>query len=351
MSNTEILNSIEANNGEVTPEQGAALLNDALYGETAPAEKVSEPATNPAQETDNTPADAGKAAEQAVNTEQQPDPEPTKAPGEDEQNADNSVVLARDGKHTIPFERLQDARDQNKQLKQQLDEANAKLAQQQAPDQSQQTQQNAATAEALIQASGNDADVIALFGDFSEEALAKGVNDLVNQRVSAQVEAAVQQALAPIQQQQQQMQQLSAEQQHFATIESVHPDYESIAESSEFATWMDSQPSITRNAFNNVLQGGSAQDVNELLSLYKSQNNVNQAAPAANPTAEMIAQAKQAVQNAPKQIPISVSDLPAGAPAALSAEERLSTLSGPELLLEMQNWSTDKVDEFMARRG
>ena len=147
------------------------------------------------------------------------------------------------------------------------------------------------------------------------------------------------------------MQQLSAEQQHFATIESAHPDYESIAESSEFATWMDSQPSITRNAFNSVLQGGSAKDVSELLSLYKSQNNVNQAAPAANPTAEMIAKAKQAVQNAPKQIPISVSDLPAGAPAALSAEERFSTLSGPELLLEMQNWSTDKVDEFLARRG
>ena len=351
MSNTEILNSIEANNGEVTPEMGAALLNAELYGETAPAEKVSEPATNPAQETDKVPEDAGKAAEQAANTEQQPDPEPNKAPGEDEQNADNTVVLAKDGKHTIPFESLQSARDQNKQLKQQLDEANAKLAAQQAPDQSQQTQQNAATAEALIQASGNDADVIALFGDFSEEALAKGVNALVNQRVSAQVEAAVQQALAPIQQQQQQMQQLSAEQQHFATIESAHPDYESVAESSEFATWMDSQPSITRNAFNNVLQGGSAQDVNELLSLYKSQNNVNQAAPAANPTAEMIAQAKQAVQNAPKQIPISVSDLPAGAPAALSAEERLSTLSGPELLLEMQNWSGDKVDEFLARRG
>lgn len=350
MSNTEILNSIEANDGQVTPEMGAALLNAELYGDTAPAEKVSVPATNPEQETD-TPADVGKTAEPAVNTEQQPDPEPAKAPGEDEQNADNTVVLAKDGKHTIPFERLQDARDQNKQLKQQLDEANAKLAAQQAPDQSQQTQQNAATAEALIQASGNDADVIAMFGDFSEEALAKGVNALVNQRVSAQVEAAVQQALAPIQQQQQQMQQLSAEQQHFATIEAAHPDYESVAESSEFATWMDSQPSITRNAFNNVLQGGSAQDVNELLSLYKSQNNVNQAAPAASPTAEMIAKAKQAVQNAPKQIPISVSDLPAGAPAALSAEERLSTLSGPELLLEMQNWSTDKVDEFMARRG
>jgi hypothetical protein len=350
MSNTEILNSIEANDGQVTPEQGAALLNAELYGDTAPAETVSVPATNPEQETD-TPADAGKTAEPAVNTEQQPDPEPAKVPGEDEQNADNTVVLAKDGKHTIPFESLQSARDQNKQLKQQLDEANAKLAAHQAPDQSQQTQQNAATAEALIQASGNDADVIALFGDFSEEALAKGVNALINQRVSAQVEAAVQQALAPIQQQQQQMQQLSAEQQHFATIESAHPDYESIAESSEFATWMDSQPSITRNAFNNVLQGGSAQDVNELLSLYKSQNNVNQAAPAANPTAEMIAKAKQAVQNAPKQIPISVSDLPAGAPAALSAEERLSTLSGPELLLEMQNWSGDKVDEFLARRG
>lgn len=352
MSNTEILNDIDANDGEVTPEQGAALLHAELYGDTAPAEKVSVPATNPEQEID-TPADAGQAAEPAVNTDKQPDaePEPTKVLGEDEQNADNTVVLAKDGKHTIPFESLQTARDQAKLLKQQLDEANAKIAAQQAPDQSQQVQQNAATAEALIQASGNNADVIAMFGDFSEEALAKGVNALVDQRVSAQVDAAIQQAIAPFQQQQQQMEHMSAQQRHFATIESAHPDYESVAESQEFASWMEAQPSITRNAFNNVLQGGTAQDVNELLSLYKSQNNVNQAAPQPDPTADMVAKAKQAVQNAPKQIPISVSDMPAGAPAALSAEERFSNLSGPELFLEMQDWPQSKIDEFLARRG
>lgn len=352
MSNTEILNDIDANDGEVTPEQGAALLHAELYGDTAPAEKVSVPATDPVKEND-TPADAGNAVEQAANTSKQPDPEPepSKALGEDEQNADNTVVLAKDGKHTIPFESLQSARDQAKQYKQQLDEANALLAAKQAPEQSQQVQQNAATAEALIQASGNDADVIALFGDFSEEALAKGIQAYVNQNVSSQVEAAVQQALAPFQQQQQQMEQMSAEQRHFATIEAAHPDYESVAESQEFANWMDTQPSITRNAYNNVLQGGSAQDVNELLSLYKTQNNVNQAAQQPDPTADMVAKAKQAVQNAPKQIPISVSDMPAGAPAALSAEERFSNLSGPELFLEIESWPEHKIDEFIARRG
>lgn len=351
MSNTDqILENIDES-GQVTPEMGAALLDAELYGDTAAAEKVSVPATNPEQGRDK-PTDVGNAVEQAANTDKQPDPEPepSKALGEDEQNAENTVVLAKDGKHTIPFESLQSARDQLKQYKQQLDEANAKLAAQQAPDQSQQVQQNAATAEALIQASGNDADVIALFGDFTEESLAKGVNALVDQKVSAQVEAAIQQAIAPFQQQQMQMQQMSAEQRHFATIEAAHPDYESVGESQEFANWMEAQPSITRNAYNNVLQGGSAQDVNELLSLYKSQN-VNQAAQQPDPTAEMVAKAKQAVQNAPKQIPISVSDMPAGAPAALSAEERFSTLSGPELFLEMQSWPQDKIDEFLARRG
>lgn len=343
MSNTEHLTT-DINADADQQNLGASLLEAALFGETAEpaAETGSVPATTP----EDVKADAGTASTEPVPEPVEPPPAAEPTPPVEE-NAENSVVLAKDGKHTIPFERLQETREQVQQYKQQVEQLTAQLAAQQTPGNTQVAQQNAAVAEAVIEASGNNADVMAMFGDFSEEAIAKGVEALVSQRVSAQVQSMMDAALAPFKQQQQ----LSAEQQHFAYIGSAHPDYESIPESQEFQAWKDAQPSFIRSAYEDVLNKGNAEQVVELLSLYKSQNNVSPKVDTPAPTQAMVEKAKQAVQNAPSKVPHSVTDLPAGSPAALSADERLSNLSGPELLAEMENWSPDQVEAYMSRRA
>lgn len=344
MSNTEHLTTdIDANADQ--PNLGASLLEAALFGETA--EQAAETGSVPATTPEDVKADAGTASPDATPSEPVEPPPATEPTPPVEENADNSVVLAKDGKHTIPYERLQETREQVQQYKQQVEQLTAQLAAQQTPGNTQVAQQNAAVAEAVIEASGNNADVMAMFGDFSEEAIAKGVEALVSQRVSAQVQSMMDAALAPYKQQQQ----LSAEQQHFAHIGSAHPDYESIPESQEFQAWKDAQPGFIRNAYDDVLSKGNAEQVVELLSLYKSQNNVSQKAEAPAPTQAMVEKAKQAVQNAPSKVPHSVTDLPAGSPAGLSADERLSNLSGPELLAEMENWTPDQVEAYMSRRA
>lgn len=344
MSNTEHLTT-DINADADQQNLGASLLEAALFGETAEpaAETGSVPATTP----EDVKADAGTASPDPVPLEPVETPPATEPTPPVEENAENSVVLAKDRKHTIPFERLQETREQVQQYKQQVEQLTAQLAAQQTPGNTQVAQQNAAVAEAVIEASGNNADVMAMFGDFSEEAIAKGVEALVSQRVSAQVQNMLDAALAPFKQQQQ----LSAEQQHFAYIGSAHPDYESIPESQEFQAWKDAQPSFIRSAYDDVLNKGNAEQVVELLSLYKSQNNVSPKVDTPAPTQAMVEKAKQAVQNAPSKVPHSVTDLPAGSPAALSADERLSNLSGPELLAEMENWSPDQVEAYMSRRA
>lgn len=344
MSNTEHLTT-DINADADQQNLGASLLEAALFGETAEpaAETGSVPATTP----EDVKADAGTTSPDPVPSEPVVTPPATEPTPPVEENAENSVVLAKDGKHTIPYERLQETREQVQQYKQKVEQLTAQLAAQQTPGNTQVAQQNAAVAEAVIEASGNNADVMAMFGDFSEEAIAKGVNALVNQRVSEQVQVMIDQAIAPFKQQQH----LSAEQQHFAYIGSAHPDYESIPESQEFQAWKDAQPSFIRSAYDDVLNKGSAEQVVELLSLYKSQNNVSQKAEAPAPTQAMVEKAKQAVQNAPSKVPHSVTDLPAGSPAGLSADERLSNLSGPELLAEMENWTPDQVEAYMSRRA
>lgn len=344
MSNTEHLTT-DINADADQQNLGASLLEAALFGETAEpaAETGSVPATTP----EDVKADAGTTSPEPAPSEPVVTPPAAEPTPPVEENAENSVVLAKDKKHTIPFERLQETREQLQQYKQQVEQLTAQLAAQQTPGNTQVAQQNAAVAEAVIEASGNNADVMALFGDFSEEAIAKGVEALVSQRVSAQVQSMMDAAFAPFKQQQQ----LSAEQQHFAYIGSAHPDYESIPESQEFQAWKDAQPSFIRSAYDDVLNKGNAEQVVELLSLYKSQNNVSPKVDTPAPTQAMVEKAKQAVQNAPSKVPHSVTDLPAGSPAALSADERLSNLSGPELLAEMENWSPDQVEAYMSRRA
>lgn len=354
----EQLQMIEANNGEVPPELASILLNG--YGETGtPSPESSAP--NTAQVSDNLPADAGQAKpEGEANTEQSTSTQSTdtaQPPNEADLTADNAVVIAKDGKHTIPFERLTEARESAQQYKQQaevavqqLAEFQQKMAEQSSQPQTQQAQQNQATAEAVVEASGNNAEVMALFGDFSEKSIAEGVDKLLTLRVPGVIQSAVDKALLPYQQQQQALQQNTAYSSHMDTILGAHPDAQSVVESVEFNKWLDEQPNVTRNAYNAVLDQGSATDVNEVLSLYKTQNNssVNTAEPGKIDPVEV---AKQAVQKAQTQVPHSVSDFPAGSPAGVSRDERLASMSPQQLADEMSGWKSEEIEAYMNRNA
>lgn len=331
MSTEQEINEQIENAGKLDPNLAAALLEmeDAkLNGETVPvAELGNEP---------------------GITQEQVENPKAAQAPSDDEMNAKNAVVMAKDGIHTIPFEKLAEARDEAKEWRQRFEEQQAHIAamQQAQPNQAAPAvaEGNLQTAQALIEASGNDADVIELFGDFSEQAIAKAVNTLVQQQLSTQVDAIVNQRLGEINQQQQT---LTAQEQHFQTISDTHPDWTSVVESSEFDTWLKKQPSYVQDGIDQVFKGGTAQQVNQVLSDYKTQNNlvVN------DPVASIKEAAKQAVNNARSQVPHSLSDLPAGSPTAVSREERLSNLNGAELVEEMGSWTQEQIDAYTLRNA
>lgn len=331
MSTEQEINEQIENAGKLDPNLAAALLEmeDAkLNGETVPvAELGNEP---------------------GITQGQVENPKAAQAPSDDEMNAKNAVVMAKDGIHTIPFEKLAEARDEAKEWRQRFEEQQAHIAamQQAQPNQAAPAvaEGNLQTAQALIEASGNDQDVIELFGDFSEQAIAKAVNTLVQQQLSTQVDAIVNQRLGEINQQQQT---LTAQEQHFQTIGDAHPDWTSVVESSEFDTWMSKQPSYVQDGIDQVFKGGTAHQVNQVLSDYKTQNNlvVN------DPVASIKEAAKQAVNNARSQVPHSLSDLPAGSPTAVSREERLSNLNGAELVEEMGSWTQEQIDAYTLRNA
>lgn len=337
---------IEANGGKASPELAAQLLEQALNGDTANAENGSQPATTQVTEENTQKAEGQDGTQQPADTQQAQQQQQV---DESQLNAENAVILAKDGKHTIPYDKLVEARNGEKEWKQKFDEAQQQLAQLQADAQERKDNGQAPTTQdnqANIAQQAIDQGVDpAIFGDFSEEALAAGIQKLVNSQVSTLVQQQLQTALAPIQQQQQ----VSVEQAHFNEIFTAHPDAESIVESKEFNDWKNAQPSFLKDAYETVLDKGSAAQVVELLGLYKSNTQSGQqAAQPANDAVKAVAQ--KAVSQAQTPPPNSLSDLPAGSPAGVSRDERLAAMSPAQLAEEMQGWTPDQVEQFLNRR-
>ncbi len=266
-----------------------------------------------------------------------PEPEPEKA-----------VVLAKDGVHTIPYEKLAEAREGEKHWKAQAEAAAAELAALRAQAQQRadageaptQTDAAVATAQAAI-AQGVDP---AIFGDFSEEALAQGIQKLVDMRVQEQVSAALNKALAPIQQKQQ----IDAVQSHMSAIYAAHPDADSIAESKELADWIAAQPSFARAGYQAVLQQGTTAQVIEFFDTFKQATG--KAAQQNTPEqSDVSAAAKAALAKAKAQVPTSLSEIPAGSKAHHDEAEALMEMSDSNALNSFMGKSPEQIRALLER--
>ena len=315
---------IEQHEGELTPEAAAALLDAAFQGDTAQAEPASPPVDAPA---------AAPAANPTANDTGAPDPA-------------NAVVLARDGVHTIPYSELEAARKQAQetaqalaQAKQEAEELRAMMQQaQQAP---QTHEQMTAQAEQAI-AMGVDPEI---FGDFSEEALAKGIAQVVAmnyEQLKAQFDAqlkALESRLNPVIQERQQQQFESEIDRVFA----AHPDAQSLAESQELKQWIDAQPSLIRGAYESAYQNGSSTQLIELFDAYKAANGL------ANPSGSSVqALAQQAIANARLPTPASLSDFSTGRANGVTEIDLLSDVSDGVTALGMfDGKSAEQVNQML----
>ena len=331
------------NGGDLSPEQAAQLL-----------------------QMGDTPGDTGAAAPELSNVPDVapaqieghavPDGEKTATPDESSLTADNAVILAKDGKHTISYDKLVQAREaaQTAQAAQQamaaqLEAANQKLVELQAQAQARaeagqaptQADTNAAAAQAAIDAGVDPA----LFGDFSPEAMAKGVAQLVQAQLDARM-AAIDAKLQPIQQQTAR----SATEVHLSAIYSAHPDADSIVESQEFAAWKSTQPGVVRAALDAALTTGSTNDVIEVFSAFKAATGQAAVPTAATAKAGQISPAqaaKAAIARAAAPMPASISDIPGGRAGPTNVLEAMENMNGPEMLSAMNAMTPEQIDAYL----
>ena len=332
------------NDGDWSPQDAARYLEMSMNGDTAQADSIDTPADTAADEQTTEPDDKDDTPATETPTDK---PEDDATSNDDAEVEGEKVVLARDGVHTIPYEKLVEARERDRVSQEQLAAANAELEslrkQLQTPANVAPTQQeqDIETAQAAIDAGVNPD----YFGDFSEEALADGINRLIDERVKAQVDAQVAQALQPMQAREQE----SAEAAHYRTIYEAHQDIDSILESGEFDAWKGAQPTYVQAALDGVLAQGTAEQVVELLNNYKqSTNSTAEPAKADKPsTDDLKAKAREAINNAAPTIPASLSDIPGGHKGATSITEQMDSMSGIDIADEMMSWSAEKREQYL----
>lgn len=304
-------NSMGDSDAQMSPQQAAQALEMALgNGDTAQADSI-EPPADTAAPVDDKPA------------------EPTTPPAEEV----TPVVMARDGVHTIPYEQHVALREGERAAKEALAAANAeieklRLLAEAKPADTTQHEQNLDTAQAAIDA-GVD---ISLFGDFTEEEIAKGVQTMVQQGIAA--------ALAPIEAQKQE----SLEKAHWDTIFNAHEDADSIIASNEFIAWRSAQPSYVQASLDEVLMKGTANQIVELFDNFKGSNSKPAAEPA--PTDDVKAKAQAAINNIKTPTPTSLSDM-SGRQGPTAIGEQIGNMNSVDMLAVMETWTEEQRNNYL----
>ena len=332
-----------AQDGVMTPEQAAQFLElaEGDTGTTLPDSGGEPGATTADAGTTSTPD-----AERQPSTNNSGDPTTAAAI---EPDPSNTVILAKDGKHTIPFAKLEEARREVQTARAAAQAALEELAAIRA-----QAEQRAAAgvaptaadnASAIVQQALETGDVDpAIFGDFSEGAMAKGIATLIQQGFTS-----LRQELEPLKAQHQ----TSEVEKHYGAIYQAHPDADSIAESQELESWIASKPSFVRDAYRAVLdpQGqGTAAQVIELFSAFKKETGVTQAAAAPAHSVDPKAAAKAAIAAAQPAVPASLSDFPGGRAGASSRMEALDALSPADLAEALESMPQAQRDLYLSRQ-
>lgn len=260
-------------------------------------------------------------------------------------------IASKSGTYTIPYEKLEQAREraktveaENEALKAQLADLTAKQQQNltQAQEQAQaradagQAQTKADQDLNAAQAAISQGIDPAVFGDFSEEGIAKGIQTLLTQAVPAlreQLKAELEKEIAPLKAERAK----AVTDTHMGAIYAKHADADEVAESAEFKSWMQSLPTFARAGVESAMSQGTAQQVIEVFDSFKARAGTNQ--PPATTT-------KPDVQ---RRVPASLSEIN-GAPPVDETQRVLQMSTNPGALLDFMNSATpEQIRALMDR--
>ena len=344
MDQVELEALYEQNGGDLSDDQMAVLLSG---GDLELGDKV---ADLPNSDQDD------KAIDAEAKVEVDPEAKPVETDLDSKDNDDKAgevekVILAKDGVHTIEYEKLVEARDSAKNNKAEADSwkeiADAKdvlikeLQDKAADDGTAQSEVDADDAVKLL------ADLDELAEDYPEAA--KGIKALLesNKTLAEKVES-LGDLVKTTTESVEENSVKSAAEKHFDTIRDAHSDFAEVVESNEFKAWVEEQPKFLQKTYLDVLKEGTASDVIEMLDNFKP-------VVAANDKADGVKEAlvdkaiDKKIADAEKSTttPSSLSDIPAGTQNVHDDGEKLRSASSLDLIDSFAGKSQEQIEALL----
>ncbi len=326
--------------GALTPEQAAQLLELPHEGDTVDeTETASAPAPAPAQPDTSPAVDVESNATKT-------DAEPANL------TADNAAILAKDGKHLIPFDKLAEARESAQRAAAERDEAQRIAAELQAKLEAASRQPEVTQTEAKDTKPAEVVDLKAL-REQHYEAIQAGDKTLaleLGEKIEAEV---VRRAEAAAAQRVTQREQETAAQAAAAALQRVATEakakYPALDEAGDKAD-QDAIDFVVSKRDALIARGEAPhkaleQAVAKAAELFKWNG---QAAPQPSPK-DAAAAAAAAIANAKTTTPATLSDIPGGKPAGQSLEVRMASMNAAEMVELMESLTPEQREDLLNR--
>lgn len=245
-------------------------------------------------------------------------------------------LLAKDGKHTIPYSELVDAREKAEHWENLSNQQKTLIEDLQAAKLQDEEQGGTENQEAILEEYEGDYPEIA---DEMKENLKPFIQKMIDDGVAAATKQ-FDEKVAPIQQNNEE----AAKQKRYDDIVSEHPDAVEVYKSQELRDWIDSQPSFVKATYDAVLQSSTAGQMNELLSAYKSATSQVK-----DDSSSIQDKAKDIIVNTKQKAPASLTDIPAGPTGTLNESEAMLEMTPGQLEQKFAGKTPEQIEALMSK--
>ena len=254
------------------------------------------------------------------------------------------VILAKDGVHTIEYEKLVEARNDAKAAKEEVESLRNTLAEREALLESLKAakEQDAATGttEATDSLRESVKEDFPELLELMEHSNASVVKEL--RAEMAELKKQISADLAPVMKTTND----TIAEKHFGTIRDAHKDFDDIMAAPEIMEWVDKHPGPIKAAYMNIIEHGTAKDVIDMVTAFKDAHP----APVGDTTDTVAMKAAEAEKKATgKSVPKSLSDIPAGTAAHHDEAGAMQNMTPVQLMNKFVGKSPNEIMECLDR--
>lgn len=284
------------------------------------------------------PSDTDEAATSEVAVEESEAEEVSEAASTESEEDKDPELMAKDGKNTIPYSQLTEARERGDQLEHLASEQKILIEQLQAAQKKDELEGTTEAQDALIEEyEGNYPEIAEEMKPLFEKMVAEGISKALEG-----LESKFDEKVAPLKQTQDE----DANKVRHNAIIAEHPDGVELYHDPKLKEWIDGHTPAIRNAYNSIMEASTAEDMNGLFSAYKDANGLNK--PAETTVEKSTTEkAKEIIAKTKDKSPVSMTEIPSTVPVENNEVEVAQNMSQAQMAKHLEGKTPEQINAWM----